>query len=188
MKNIKHQLYRTGRDVVASIGHFVCNHIVASTPSRRLRFLFYRVWLGSLGSRTGIQLGCRFLNGPKIFIGNNCVINWGCIIDGRHYPVNIGDNVSIGPSATILTLSHDPQSPLFLDKGGGVDIKDHAWIATHALILPNVCIGRGAVVAAGSVVTSDVPDFTIVAGIPARPIGLRNKELNYVLDYRPWLT
>jgi maltose O-acetyltransferase len=187
MKNTTFNLFKSGKAVIASIGHFVCNHLVAAIPSRGLRGVFYRMWLGAVGTHTGIQLGCRFLNGPKVFIGNNCVINWGTVIDGRHYPVHIGDSVSIGPAATILTLSHDPQSLSFAVKGGSVTIGDHAWIAAHVLVLPNVCIGRGAVAAAGSVVASDVPDFAIVAGVPAKQIGQRTSEIEYVLDYRPWL-
>lgn len=93
----------------------------------------------------------------------------------------MGDDISIGPEAAVLTLSHDPQSAQFSDKGGAVEIGDRAWIAFRAIILPGVTIGEGAVVAAGSVVTKDVPPFTIVAGVPAKEIGKRNADLNYSL-------
>jgi acetyltransferase-like isoleucine patch superfamily enzyme len=131
---------------------------------------------------------CRFLNGRKITIGARNVMNFGCLLDGRKYAIRIGDDVSIGPEATILTLGHDPQSPDFEDKGGDVLIGNRVWIAYRALILPGITIGEGAVVAAGAVVTKDVPPFTIVAGNPAKKIGERSHDLTYQLDHNSFLT
>ena len=91
----------------------------------------------------------------------------------------------MGPEATILTLGHDPRSPQFTDKGGRVTIGSRAWIGYRALILPGIKIGEGAVVGAGAVVTHDVEPYTIVAGNPAKPIGVRPRDLHYTLDYRP---
>jgi maltose O-acetyltransferase len=68
-----------------------------------------------------------------------------------------------------------------------VVIGDHAWIGYRALVLPGVTIGEGGVVAAGAVVTKDVPPYAIVAGNPARVVGQRTRDLTYELDYRPWL-
>src|SRR5258706_5893845 len=101
-------------------------------------------------------MGCRFLNGRKIFLGERNVINWGCVLDGRKFKIRTGKDVSIGPEATILTLGHDPQSPEFADHGGDVIVGDHVWIAYRAVILPGVTLGEGAVVAASSVVSPDV--------------------------------
>lgn len=170
-----------------TLAAFAYNAIVAHLPSRHLRHAFLRLWLGAFGKHSGVQLGCRFLNGHKVHIGPNSVINFGTLIDGRHYPVTIGANVSIGPEAAILTLGHDPQSPGFADKGGAVRIGDRAWIAYRAIILPGVTIGEGAVVAAGAVVSADVAPYAIVAGNPAREVGTRNPDLDYTLDFRPWL-
>jgi maltose O-acetyltransferase len=132
-------------------------------------------------------MNCRFLNGRKVYLGDRNVLNFGCLLDGRVYPIHIGNDVSIGPEATILTLGHDPQSPDFADKGGEVVIGNHAWIAYRAIILPGVRIGEGAVVAAGAVVTRDVEPFAIVAGSPARKVGERNRNLSYQLNFHPFL-
>lgn len=129
----------------------------------------------------------KFLNGKRISLGNRNIINFGCLLDGRRFKVITGDDVSIGPEATILTLGHDPQSPEFADRGGDVIIGNRVWIGYGALVLPNVTIGEGAVVAARAVVTRNVEPYTIVAGVPAKAIGMRNRDLRYNLSYRPWL-
>jgi maltose O-acetyltransferase len=120
-------------------------------------------------------------------LGARVVINFGCLLDGRRYSINIGDDVSIGPEATILTLGHDPQSADFAIIGGDVRIETRAWIGYRAIIMPGVSIGEGAVVAAGAVVTRDVAQFAVVAGSPAKVIGERRQDLTYHLSYQPWL-
>jgi maltose O-acetyltransferase len=184
------------------------NHWVGSFPSRRLREIYLRGWLGKLGAKSGVQMGCRFLNGRKVFLGERNVINIGCLFDGRKFSIRTGSNVSIGPEATILTLGHDPRSATFEDRGGDVVIGDRVWIGYRAIVLPGVTIGEGAVVGAGSVVTKNVEPYAIMAGNPARKIGerisgksenlksesgnlndtlLEVRGFEYELDYRPWL-
>ncbi|MES2042853.1 MAG: acyltransferase [Pseudomonadota bacterium] len=164
------------------------NDLIGRFPSRILRKLFLRFWLRELAPGVGVQMRCRFLNGRKVTLGPRAVINFGCLFDGRRYPIVTGSDVSIGPEATILTLGHDPQSHDFALKGGPVTIGNRVWIGYRALVMPGVTIGEGAVVAAGSVVTKDVAPFTIVGGNPAREIGKRNEALDYALSFHPWLT
>lgn len=161
---------------------FGYNAIVGKCPVHWLRSLYLRSYLGGFGARTSVQIGCRFLNGRKVFLGERNVVNFGCLFDGRCYEIHTGQDVSIGPEATILTLGHDPQSPEFADRGGDVHIGHHVWIAYRAILLPGIRIGDGAVVAAGAVVTKDVEAYSIVAGSPARKIGERNRELRYQLN------
>ena len=177
----------TCRLLLGAIVAWLYNGLVTYVPSRHLRVLWLKATLKSCGRRLGVQLGCSFLNPRKVSLGNQNVINFGCLLDGRKYRIVTGDNVSIGPEATILTLGHDPQSPDFADQGGDVVIGDRVWIGYRAIILPGVSIGEGAVVAAGAVVSKDVDPFTIVAGVPARKIGSRNPNLVYELNYQPWL-
>ena len=146
---------------------------------------------------SGVQMGCRFLNGRKVYLGERNVINFGCLFDGRKFSIRTGSNVSIGPEATILTLGHDPRSAAFEDWGGDVVLGDRVWIGYRAIVLPGVTIGEGAVVGAGAVVTKNVQPNAIVAGNPARMIGERAVEglesrgdylgFVYELDYQPWL-
>ena len=177
----------TYKSFIGSLIAFLYNSLVTHVPSRTLRHAFLMTWLARFGRGTGVQRGCRFLNGRKISLGDRNVINSGCMLDGRIYRIVTGADVSIGPEATILTLGHDPQAPDFANKGGDVIIGDKVWISYRAIILPGVTIGDGAVVGAGAVVAKDVAPFTIVAGNPAHEVGTRTRDLSYALSYRPWL-
>ena len=88
-------------------------------------------------------------------------------------PVTIGDYVMIGPNALITTVNH-PLSPAgrrrHLGQARPVVIGRDVWIGGNCTILPGVTIGNNAVIAAGAVVTKDVPDNCVVAGVPARKI------------------
>lgn len=163
------------------------NALLTHAPSRTVRHAFLRLWLKRFGAGTGVQRGCRFLNGRKVELGDRNVVNFGCLFDGRIYRIVTGTDVSIGPEAAILTLGHDPQSPDFVNKGGDVIIGDRVWICYRAIVLPGVNIGEGAVIAAGAVVTEDVAPYAIVAGSPARQIGERTPNLHYRLSFKPWL-
>jgi maltose O-acetyltransferase len=172
--------------LAGSVLAFAYNGFVGRLPSRCLRSAYLKLYLARFGRGTGVQMGCRFLNGRKVFLGDRNVINFDCLLDGRRHAIRVGNDVSIGPEASILTLGHDPQSADFADKGGEVVIGDRAWICYRAIILPGVIIGEGAVVAAGAVVSRGVAPYTIVAGSPAKPVGTRTKDLRYSCKFSPW--
>ena len=90
-------------------------------------------------------------------------------------------NVTIACETIIWTLHHDYNDKNFKTVGDKVIIDEYAWICSRVVILPGVTIGKGAVVASGSVVTKSVAPFTIVGGVPAKQIGKRDeKEYEYV--------
>jgi len=105
--------------------------------------------------------------GCRMTLGKNIIINKGATIlsPGR---VEIEDNVLIGPDVKIVTVNHDLHDRHNLLHFGKVTIKENAWICMGAIICPGVTIGKNAVVAAGAVVTKDVPDNVVVGGNPAR--------------------
>jgi len=175
------------RVLVGSICAYFYNGLVTNMPSRKLRRLYLRNYLGRLGQGSAVQMGTRFLNGRKVHLGPRNVINFSCLLDGRIYEIRTGADVSIGPEASILTLGHDPGSPDFSNRGGPVIIGDHVWIGYRAVILPGVSIGEGAVIAAGAVVTRDVEPFAIMAGVPARKVADRPRNLDYRLSFDPFL-
>lgn len=161
--------------------------LVGGIPSHTLRLFLYRKGLNIIiGPGTSIHRHCRFYRPAGISIGAHSVINRDVLLDGRTR-LEIGSNVSISEGVMLLTLEHAPNSSTFDDRGAPIIIRDRAFLGARALVLPGITIGEGAIVAAGAVVTKDVPAYTIVAGVPARPIGQRSQELNYQLDYRKFL-
>jgi acetyltransferase-like isoleucine patch superfamily enzyme len=164
-------------------------YIVRSFAMRVPSHLFRRVvlrWCGMrMGKGCGILMHCEFRYPANIWIGDNCVINRGVLLDGRGGLLSLGDNVDIAQEVVIWTLGHDVHDDYHRDKGGPVTIADYAWIGHRAIIMPGVTIGRGAVVAAGAVVTHDVPSMAIVAGVPAKVIGERRSKLLYTKFHRP---
>lgn len=108
--------------------------------------------------------------GRNTRIGRNVFINMGCKFQDQG-GLTIGDGALIGHNVVIATLNHDLDPARRADVvPAPVVIGDDAWIGSNATILPGVTIGDGAVVAAASVVTRDVPAGTVVVGSPARVI------------------
>jgi maltose O-acetyltransferase len=115
-------------------------------------------------------------------VGERTKINRGCCLDGRGRLV-IGNDVSVSADVAIITTQHQWRAPGFVLESRDVVIEDHVWIGMRATILPGTTIGRGAVVAAGAVVSGTVPPMTVVAGVPARPVAERPAQaLEYALD------
>lgn len=157
---------------------FILNDVVSYIPCHYLRILYCKLIGIKIGKSTTVNMHQYILEPSRLSIGNNTHINRGCILDARGF-LSIGDSVSISYNVAIMTGSHDSMSPTFSGRHLPIFIEDYVWIGVGAKILNDVRIGRGAIVAAGSVVTKDVPPYSIVAGIPAKPIGERIKELDY---------
>jgi acetyltransferase-like isoleucine patch superfamily enzyme len=139
-----------------------------------------------LGRGVVIYGGAEVRAPSHIRIGSGSIVGHRAILDGR-CGIDMGEDVNLSTGVWIWTMQHDPANPSFGTTSGAVTIHDHAWLSARTQILPGVTIGRGAVVAAGAVVTHDVPDYTIVGGIPARPIGQRPRNLAYSLADFPFL-
>ncbi|MDE6691318.1 MAG: sugar O-acetyltransferase, partial [Clostridia bacterium] len=106
----------------------------------------------------------------NITVGKNVFINSGCCFQDQG-GIEIGDNVLIGQQVVIATLDHDlnPEKRANM-LPASVKIGNCVWVGAHATILSGVTIGDGAVIAAGAVVTKDVPANTVVGGVPAKII------------------
>lgn len=116
----------------------------------------------------------------KMVFGENVSIGLFSVIDGSG-GLTVGDDVRMGPNVIIYTHNHRFEStdvPLFrqgLDYAP-VKIEDDVWLGARVTILPGVTIGRGSIIAAGAVVTKDVPPYAIMGGVPAKQIGSRKKD------------
>lgn len=117
-----------------------------------------------------------------ISIGNNCHFNYGCYLSGTG-GLMIGDNCLFGPGVKILTGGHkfnDVNVPI-IKQGlttAPVFIGNDVWVGAGAIILQGIKIDDGAIIAAGAIVTKDVLSRNIVAGIPAKGIGMRGAKEN----------
>ena len=173
--------------LVRIVFYYILNTFILRTPSRKLRRMVLKIILPSFGNNSNFLMNVELRNVGNIFIGNNSVVNKGVLLDGRGGKLEIGNNVDIAQETNIWTLGHDPHGDYHEAKGGGVIIEDYVWIASRVTILPNIRVGKGAVVAANSVVTKNVEPMAIVAGNPAKVIGKRRSKLLYNLNYAPFL-
>lgn len=172
---------------ILGLAKYIFREWIMYFPWHKLRLFFIRKVVDNVGKNTFIAMKVD-IKGSKgnLSIGNNCVINKLVTLDARGGKLTIGNNVDIGQETNIWTESHNPHDNNHDVNGGDITIEDYVWIATRVTILPNIKIGRGAVIATGSIVTKDVESMSIVAGNPAKKIGVRNNELTYKLKYNPW--
>jgi len=151
---------------------------VGLIPSHVARKALYRLFGMKIDRSAWIYARCEVRSPHGITIGANSVIGIDGILDGRG-GIAIGRNVNLSSEVAIWTADHDVNHPLFRFRAEQVVIEDFAWLSFRATVLPGVTIGRGGVVAAGSVVTKDVPPHAIVAGVPAKVIATRTDDLRY---------
>ncbi|KEY62770.1 sugar O-acetyltransferase [Lactococcus cremoris] len=116
--------------------------------------------------------------GRHVEIGNNFYANMDCIFLDVN-KIIIGDNVMVGPRVSFYTAGHPIDAEIRIEElefGLPITIEDNVWIGGSATILPGVTVGRNSIVAAGAVVTKDVPSNSIVGGNPARLIRVINQD------------
>ena len=128
------------------------------------------------GININIERNADFGTGESITIGDNSGLGVNCNVRG---PREIGADVMMGPDVRIMTSKHDTSKtdiPMRLQGDlpkQKVTICDDVWIGARVIILPGITIGKGSIIGAGAVVTKDVPEFVIAAGVPARVIKSR---------------
>ncbi len=110
-------------------------------------------------------------HGLSIRVGRNVFINQGCTLNDIG-GIEIGDDVLIGPRVSLITSGHplDPDQRRRQIVAAPIVIQRNVWLAAGAMVLQGVTVGEDSVVAAGAVVTRDVPSGTLVAGVPARVV------------------
>jgi len=136
----------------------------------------------STGERAFMAPNVSLRNGDRVSIGSRSHIGERCSLwagDSRGRIV-IGTDVLLGPNVFVTASNYhfaDRSTPVMLQprKESDVHIERDVWLGTGAIVLPGVRIGEGAIVAAGGVVTRDVPAWAVVAGVPARTVGQRGQ-------------
>ena len=154
---------------------------VTDCPIWAVRRFFFVVSGVKIGAGSKIHCGCRFFCPSGVQIGEGTIVGYRAFLDGRA-KLKIGDHVDIASEVMVYNSEHNIQSKDMRAIEEPVEIGDYVFIGPRAIILPGVKIGQGAVVAAGAVVTKDVPERAIVGGVPAKIIGERKlKNFHYRL-------
>jgi maltose O-acetyltransferase len=154
---------------------------VSHIPSHIFRKVFYGLAGMKIGKGSVVHMWTNFFDPSGIEIGEDTIVGDHAFLDGRA-PLTIGNHTDIASSVMIYNSEHDLEKEDFSARTEAVEIGDYVFIGPRAIILPGVKIGKGAVIAAGAVVTKDVQDFDIVGGVPAKVIGERkDKNPNYHL-------
>ena len=136
-----------------------------------------------ISQNASILIGCKFNCRNHFRIGANSTINQGCHLDNRG-GIFIGNNVSISPKVSIITVDHDINSPSFNGRMGSVHIEDYVFIGHQAIILKGVNLRVGSVVAAATCQTKDTIPFGVYGGVPAKLMSKRSEIFNYDTVYR----
>lgn len=152
---------------------------------------YYRIGAYQRAKRLDFGDGTRVFSTAIIYghpkVGKNVWIGPYSVVDGTG-PLTIGDHSHIGLHAMVWT--HDMHAPCLLGHNDvkkvikGVTIENNVWISSGAIITPGTHIGHHSMIAAGAVVTKDVPPYSLVAGVPARVIRrikIENNEIKYEL-------
>ncbi len=159
---------------------------VANVPFHGFRRFFFRLAGVKIGSGSTIHVGAKFYSPSGVSIGEGTLVGDHAVLDGRA-PLRIGNHVDIASQVMIYNSEHDIAADDFGPIEAETVIEDYVFLGPRSIILPGVTIGRGAVVAAGAVVTKDVEPGMIVGGVPAKVISPRPlKDFRYRLG-RPRL-
>ena len=148
-----------------------------SKVSKKIRAFFGARILKSAGPNINIERGATF--GSEVSLGANSGIGINCEIIG---PCVIGDDVMMGPECVVYTQNHisdDVSKPMRMQGMSSFDpvvIGNDVWLGRRVMIMPGCKIGNGVIVAAGAVVTKDLPDYSVCGGVPAKVIKIRGVE------------
>lgn len=160
-----------------SIGLFIYNNLTGLLPETRLYRLKVRL-LGICGltvhETARVVSSAKFRGDFKLSIGEDTFVGHDVLIAGGDCHISIGNNCDIGPRVTVVAGSHevDMSGPHSAGTGCSKDIiiEDGVWVGANSTVLGGVRIGEKSVIAAGSVVTQDIPHYVIAAGVPCRPV------------------
>lgn len=161
-------------------------HLMGKIPSHAIRKAVHKSAGVKMGNGSTIHMGVTFYDTRNIEIGDDTIIGERAVLDGRARLV-IGNHVALASEVMIYNSQHDIHDPFFKAIAKPVHIGDYVFVGPRAIILPGVTVGKGAIIAAGAVVTKDVPPFAVVGGVPAKVISKRQQtDLQYKLG-RPRL-
>lgn len=143
----------------------------------------YRRWLYGMTrakwqtARAWAMQKLGFHIGKNVYIGPGLTMTVGYA--DKNIMLTLGDRVSFGPNVTLIFASHPNNSKLrsYVKRPSRrITICEDSWLGANVVVLPNINIGKCCIIGAGAVVTHDVPDYAIMAGVPAKQIGTVDKS------------
>lgn len=138
------------------------------------RNLIFNMIFKKFGKSCMLDYKTYFRYPSRISFGDNVTINRDCALYASYMvdnvEIKIGNNVALSPHVRIFTATHDYTTLGLDDTAASVIVEDYAWIGGGAVILPGVTIGEGAIIGAGSVVSKNIPPYSVAVGNPARVI------------------
>ncbi|KAJ5390856.1 uncharacterized protein N7496_001924 [Penicillium cataractarum] len=145
---------------------------VPSEQIRDVRFGLLQKLVGRVGEGSFVEPPFRPDYGCNVVIGRDCFINWNLSILDTSLVI-LGDRIQMGPNVGIYTAGHETSvlsRRKYIEFGHPVRIGDDCWIGGNVVILPGVTIGEGCTIGASSVVTKDIPPFSVAVGSPCKVI------------------
>jgi acetyltransferase-like isoleucine patch superfamily enzyme len=169
------RLARMAFSVFSYVDHLIFHFLNVMPPF--IRWIYFKLLCKKYGRRVLLDYDTYIRYPHKVSIGNDVAINRGC----RIYPslltksatITLEDGVVLGPQVTFFGAGQDPRSSKLADIAESIVVQRGAYIGGNSTIRYGVTIGEHAVVAAGSVVVSDVPANTVVGGVPAKVLAPR---------------
>lgn len=157
---------------------------LSTFPSIHFRIFCYRLLGAKIAPKVVMHFKTELRQPEFLVIGEGTIIGDNALLDARN-GLRLGSNVNLSSNVSIYTEQHNHRDPYFRcnnDRKMGVEVGNRVWIGSNVVILPGVVIGEGAVCCAGCVVTKNVEPYAIVAGIPAKKVGERSRNLLYRFD------
>lgn len=159
---------------------------IGLVPSHHIRRFVYRALGAEIGKNVVFHFKTEIRGIHRLKIGAGTIIGDNALLAAQR-GLTIGENVNISSNVSIYSGAHDHRDPYFRSTPATtrpVTIGDKVWIGSNAIILTGVNIGEGAVICAGCVVTKDVEPYAVVAGIPAKKVNERPRDLRY--EFKGW--
>jgi len=162
--SLKNRIARLLWGIVAS-----CLFHPSPRPFHKWRAMILRIFGAKVGSGVHVYPGTKIWAPWNLELGDECGVAKGSILYSQG-KIIIGKRAVISQGAHLVTGTHDYKNSGFKLITMPIQVGDHAWVAAEAFIHPGITIGEGCVIGARSVVTKDMPDWTICSGHPCIPI------------------
>ncbi len=161
------------------LSFFVHHRSTKGNKGIAIRYALLKTLAESIGENVSVQPDVYILNPAQLRVGSNISIHPFCYFECIG-GISIGDNVSIAEGTSIISFDHNYGDVSIPIKDQGItrkpiNIAEDVWIGAKATVLGGIEIKQGSIIAAGAVVTSDVNEYSIVGGVPAREIKSRKK-------------